>query len=149
MKKLLITTFLATLVLFDTGAVFAQRGSRGPSADDPVIVQKMQVAGRSFRQLRRQFQDEAKKDENLELVAAIKNSLLAAKQEEPLKTPNLPAEEKDQFLSDYRGMLDTVVDLLGKLETSLKESNFDLAREQILKLNEFRTDGHDKFQQEE
>ena len=75
-------------------------------ADDPAIVKYMKTVNRNMRRLRRQVSDPAKNEASLEFVATVKKNILAAREEHPLKTPELPEAEREPFLKAYHEALD-------------------------------------------
>ena len=94
------------LVLLFTNSVLISKASTLPGnaeslsqEDVPPVVDQMRQINQNLRQLRRQLTAD-KKDENLQLIREIRKNLEKAREEEPLKTPELPAQERDSFLKN-------------------------------------------------
>lgn len=111
----------------------------------PPIVQHMRHINQNLRTLRGQFDQSAMQAENLRLVEAIRSDVRAAEKLQPLKTPQIPAEQREAFLKNYRAELEEVVDTLDQLEGALKKNDTDTAKTLILKLNDIKREGHQRF----
>lgn len=116
--------------------------------DVPPIVAYMRVVGQNLRQMRRQITPD-KQEENLKLVKEIRQNLEKARGEEPLKTPEIPAQERDAFLEGYRELVGKALSTIDKLEAALSQGDLDQAQELLVALNDIRKDGHGKYQKEE
>ncbi len=117
--------------------------------DVPAIVAHMRKINENLRKLRSQYDQPDKKSENVELVETIRTHVKAAQKLQPLKTPKIPADQKEAFLKAFRAKLDEVLDTLVQLEDAEKKGDFPSARELILKLNELKKEGHNRFRSED
>lgn len=117
--------------------------------DVPPIVAHMREINENLRKLRSQYDQPDKKPENVQLVETIRTHVEAAQKLQPLKTPKIPADQREAFLKAFRTKLDEVLDTLAQLEDAEKEGNFPSARELILKLNELKKEGHKRFRSED
>jgi soluble cytochrome b562 len=145
MHSTLILCALSTLVLGFLPNVFATVAEE----DVPAVVQNMRDINKGFRTLRRQIDDTDQKDENLKLIAQIRADLVAASKEEPLKTPELPASERDAFLKGYRQLMDSVLAEMDKLKAAVSAGNNAEAKSLLRQINELKKQGHGKYQKEE
>jgi hypothetical protein len=93
MKIKTLLTLLATAALSLNVAVAAE--------DDTPLAKEMKVVNKNLRTLKRQVGDSSKKDENLQLLAAIKKSIAASEKLEPAKTKDVPAGEKAAYIEKY------------------------------------------------
>jgi soluble cytochrome b562 len=112
----------------------------------PAIVTHMRAINKSLRALRRQLAQPNREQENLELLTKIKEHLLAAKKEQPLKTPELPEPEREPFLEAYQASLDEVIGVVDLLKASVREGKTDEAQGLVGRLNELKREGHKRFQ---
>lgn len=117
--------------------------------DVPAIVAHMRKINENLRELRSQYDQPDKKAENVEIVETIRTHVKAAQKLQPLKTPKIPADQREAFLKAFRAKLDEVLDTLAQLEDAEKEGDFPSARELILKLNELKKEGHKRFRSED
>ena len=115
--------------------------------DEPVppIVAHMRQINKNLRTLRGQYDQAALEAENVQLVETIRAHVKAAQQLEPLKTPQIPVDQRAAFLKDFRSTLGKVLDTLDQLEAALKQNDSASAKELILKLNDIKRAGHEKF----
>jgi soluble cytochrome b562 len=115
--------------------------------DEPVppIVAHMRQINKNLRTLRGQYDQAALEAENVQLVETIRAHVKAAQQLEPLKTPQIPVDQRAAFLKDFRSTLGKVLDTLDQLEAALKQNDSASAKELILKLNDIKREGHEKF----
>jgi soluble cytochrome b562 len=151
MKRLSHLTLVLALVsvfqILDIQANPVESGS-AIQEDVPPVVAYMREVGQSLRQMRRQLTPD-KQEENLKLVNEIRENLEKARGEEPLKTPEIPAQERDAFLKGYKELLSKSLTTINKLEVSLSEGDLDQAQELLVALNDIRKEGHGKYQKEE
>jgi soluble cytochrome b562 len=115
--------------------------------DEPVppIVAHMRQINKNLRTLRGQYDQAALEAENVQLVETIRAHVKAAQQLEPLKTPQIPVDQRAAFLKDFRSTLGKVLNTLDQLEAALKQNDSASAKELILKLNDIKREGHEKF----
>ena len=111
----------------------------------PPIVAHMRQINKNLRTLRGQYDQAALEAENVQLVETIRAHVKAAQQLEPLKTPQIPVDQRAAFLKDFRSTLGKVLDTLDQLEAALKQNDSASAKELILKLNDIKRAGHEKF----
>ncbi len=146
MKPFRYLSSLAAILLATALMPTAGPSATPPQDDEPVVVQSMKQIGRDLRQLRRQVRDAANKDSALELISKIKTNLQIAQKEQPLKTPDLPESERDEFLKSYRSMMDDVIATVGKLDAAVRSGDTEQAQTLVRKLYDYRKEGHKHFQ---
>lgn len=115
----------------------------------PEIVRHMRQVNQNLRALRAQVAEPDRKEQNLQLVAGVREHLKAAQKLEPLKTPELPAAERETFLKDFRSMLEKVLETVDALESAIRSGDTAAARERLLELNELKNQGHERFKKPE
>ena len=122
MKRLSHLTLVLLLVsafqILDIQANPVEPGS-AIQEDVPPVVAYMRQVGQSLRQMRRQLTPD-KQAENLKLVKEIRENLEKARGEEPLKTPEIPAQERDAFLNGYQELVDKAITTVDKLEAVVR-----------------------------
>ncbi|HUV12301.1 MAG TPA: cytochrome b562 [Acidobacteriota bacterium] len=151
MKRLayLILVFLFTNPLLISKTSTHSGGAESSSQEDvPPIVAHMRQVNQNLRQLRRQLTAD-KQDENLKLIREIRKHLEKAREEEPLKTPELPAQERDSFLKGYQVLIGKVLSKIDRLEASVSDGNLEQAEALLADLNNMKKEGHQKYQKEE
>ena len=151
MKRLayLIFVFLFTNPLLISKTSTHSGGAESSSQEDvPPIVAHMRQVNQNLRQLRRQLTAD-KQDENLKLIREIRKHLEKAREEEPLKTPELPAQERDSFLKGYQVLIGKVLSKIDRLEASVSDGNLEQAEALLADLNNMKKEGHQKYQKEE
>ena len=143
------------LVLLFTNSVLISKASTLPGnaeslsqEDVPPIVAQMRQINQNLRQLRRQLTAD-KKNENLQLIREIRKNLEKAREEEPLKTPELPAQEWDSFLKGYQVLIGKVLNTLDNLESSVSDGKLEQAETLLAELNNLKKEGHQKYQKAE
>ncbi len=151
MKRL---SYLTLILLFTNSLLISTTSAHSREAeslsqeDVPPIVAQMRQVNQNLRQLRRQLTAE-KKNENLKLIREIRKHIEKAREEEPLKTPELPAQERGAFLKGYQVLIDQVLKTLDKLEASVSDGNLEQAEALLAELNNMKKEGHQKYQKEE
>ncbi len=124
----------------------------GPGArqdDEPSIVSHMKSINRNLRRLRRDLREPGEVSALLSIVASMKEKALAAKEESPLKTPDLPEPDRKPFLEAYRKAMDGLISDLGHLETAISKRDWDTARDLVSKLYDLKRESHQEFQKKE
>ena len=117
--------------------------------DVPPIVAQMRQINQNLRTLRGQFDQPSLKSQNIELVDAIRTHVKAAQQLEPLKTPQIPVDQRPAFLKDFRAELDKVLGTLDQLKGALQSGDTEAAKALLLKLNDLKREGHQEFKSPE
>lgn len=92
---------------------------------------------------------DADKDKYVASADVLKSAALKAKGFDPKKLAEIPENERDQFLADYRQAIDNLVGLIDQLKTQLAAGDWDAARAQIRLIFRAQGAGHEKFRSEE
>lgn len=117
--------------------------------DVPPIVAHMRKVNENLRTLRGQYDQPSLKQENVQLVETVRTHIQAAQKLEPLKTPEIPESQREDFVKAFRAELDKVLEVLDQLEAALNQEDSASARELILKLYDLREEGHKRFRSED
>jgi soluble cytochrome b562 len=113
-------------------------------ADSPLEGQ-MKILARGMRQLTQQVADPAKQQENIILLETLKKAVTDSKTLEPRKTASIPADKRDNFLSDYRQELDELSGAFDQVEEAVKAGQYDKAKSLLATVNSIKKEGHGKF----
>jgi soluble cytochrome b562 len=113
-------------------------------ADSPLEGQ-MKILARGMRQLTQQVADPAKQQENIVLLEALKKAVTDSKTLDPRKTASIPADKRDNFLSDYRQELDELSGAFDQVEEAVKAGQYDKAKSLLATVNSIKKEGHGKF----
>jgi soluble cytochrome b562 len=135
MKHLPLLSTLALLV-FPT---FLQA-----QVDSPLEGQ-MKILARGMRQLTQQVADPAKQQENIVLLETLKKAVTDSKTLDPRKTTSIPADKRENFLSDYRQELDQLSGAFDLVEEAVKAGQYDKAKSLLATVNSIKKEGHGKF----
>ena len=137
MKIKTLLTLLATVAL-SLNAAFA-------AEDDTPLAKEMKTMNKSLRTLKRQVGDGSKKEENLQLLAAIKKSLDASVKLEPAKTKDVPAGEKAAYIEKYKKEIADLGKSYDAVEAAVKADKPDDAKKAFEKISEQKEKGHKDF----
>jgi soluble cytochrome b562 len=113
-------------------------------ADSPLEGQ-MKILARGMRQLTQQVADPAKQQENIVLLEALKKAVTDSKTLDPRKTASIPADKRENFLSDYRQELDQLSGAFDQVEEAVKAGQYDKAKSLLATVNSIKKEGHGKF----
>lgn len=138
MKHLPLLATLATLALL-AFPTFLQA-----QADSPLEGQ-MKILARGMRQLTQQVADPAKQQENIILLESLKKAVTDSKTLDPRKTASIPADKRENFLSDYRHELDELSGAFNQVEEAVKAGQYDKAKSLLATVNSIKKEGHGKF----
>lgn len=105
--------------------------------DETVLGEHMDKIGGAFRKLKRQIADSAQNASSLELVATIKKEATASLNEKPAWHP----EDAPKFQEQMKQF----VELVGKLETTLKAGDNAAAAKLIDDMGAAQKKGHKEF----
>jgi soluble cytochrome b562 len=83
------------------------------------IEVRMDKVGKAFRKLRKQVADPAQNAASLALVASMISNLKEAEGFTPAKATDLPEDQREKFVSDYKAGLKAMEDTLSKLSDAL------------------------------
>jgi soluble cytochrome b562 len=119
-------------------------------ADTP-LEEQMNTMKDAFRSIKAAMEApvDADKDKYVASADALKSAAVKAKGFDPQKLAEIPENERDQFLADYRQAIDNLVGLIDQLKTQLAAGDWDAARAQFRLIFRAQGAGHEKFRSEE
>jgi soluble cytochrome b562 len=132
------------LPLLSTLALLAFPTYLQAQADSPLEGQ-MKILARGMRQLTQQVADPAKQQENIILLESLKKAVTDSKTLDPRKTASIPADKRENFLSDYRHELDELSGAFNQVEEAVKAGQYDKAKSLLATVNSIKKEGHGKF----
>lgn len=138
MKKLpaLLTLLAFAILPFSVSAAEEEKTELG---------KQMTSMNKSLRTLKRQLPDPAKKQENLDLVKKINETVVEACKFEPKKTADIPAGEKAAYKIKYKEQMDGLSASFAKLGEAIKADNQDEAKKILDELSKQKETGHKDF----
>jgi len=132
------------LPLLATLALLAFSTFLQAQVDSPLEGQ-MKILARGMRQLTQQVADPAKQQENIVLLETLKKAVTDSKTLDPRKTTSIPADKRENFLSDYRQELDQLSGAFDQVEEAVKAGQYDKAKSLLATVNSIKKEGHGKF----
>lgn len=140
------TRILILFALCPLFAVPAARAADDHDHDHTELGEHMEKMGGAFRRLSRQASDSTKNEESLKLVQTLKTNAEAALKLQPEKTADIPAEQREKFVSDYQAHMKTFLADLAKVEAALQAGKNDEAAALVKTLKKDQDEGHKQFQ---
>ena len=137
MKIQNLLALLATLAIGLTSAARAE--------EDTPLSKQMSAMNKSLRTLKRQIADPAKKDDNLALLAKIKDSLAESLKLQPAKTKDIPEAEKAAYVEKYKAQLTELGKTFDGIAAAITAGKPDDAKPLLEKLGEQKEKGHKDF----
>jgi soluble cytochrome b562 len=121
-----------------------------PDADkDTDLEVRMKRIAKAFRQLRKQVADPTQNASSLQLVATMAAAAKEAEDMKPAKTEDIPADQQDKFVADFKAGIKDLEDRLGKLSDALAAGKNDVAAQMQKDLFEFEKKSHKEFKRPE
>ena len=117
--------------------------------DDTPLAKEMEKVSKALKFVNRSIGDASKKDECLAKIAEAKAANAAGLKFEPAKTKDVPAAEKEKFLSGYKSSMQEVGKGLDALKAAIEGGKADEAKSVIEKLNAQKKEGHKKYKAED
>jgi hypothetical protein len=142
MKFKSLLTLVAVIALGFNFAAFADE-------EDTPLAKAMKVVNKSIRTMKRQIDDPAKKDDNLQLIATAQKSLDECLKLEPAKLKDIPAADRAAYLEKYKSQMKDVIKTFGDLETAVKGGKTDDSKKIFEKLADQKEKGHKDFNPDE
>ena len=105
----------------------------------------MAKIGRAFRGLTRQVSDASKNEDSLRRAATIRQNAEAVLKLQPAKVADIPAEQRAQFVADYRKKIEAFIQDVDALEGALKAGKNDEAAVLVRKMKRDMDEGHKEF----
>ena len=119
--------------------------------EDTPLAQSMQELNRSYKALSRALRepDSARQSEYLELIQRMQLAALAGKVETPVRIAKLPEAERATALAAYRTDMAVTLQAMLELEKQVIANDYAAATQSLATLKEQKSDGHDKYQEDE
>lgn len=103
----------------------------------------------AWRKLRRQAADATQNASSLDLLATVKAAAEKSLTYTPDLAKDIPADQRDKFISGYQAKMKEMIAALGKLEALLKASDNPGAVELIAKIAAMQKEGHKEYKRPE
>ncbi len=132
-------TLLTVVVALATGLV-----ARAAEAETELGA-KMEKMGGAFRALRRQITDASKNEDSLAKLKTIRENAEASLKLEPAMKADKPAAEQAKFVADYKAEMKKFIELVAKVEASVKAGNNGEAEKLLGDMSKAQKAGHTSF----
>jgi soluble cytochrome b562 len=124
----------------------APAGQPGPDTEKKTELEmRMDRMGKAFRKLKKQVADASQNASSLELVATMQAAAKEAVDLTPEKAQDVPADQRDKFVQDYKAGMQGLLDRLGKLQDALTAGKNDEAAQLVSDLGDFQKKEHKEF----
>ena len=133
--RILLTAVSAVALAFS--AMAAEDKDETPLSKDMTGINK------SLRVVKRQLADASKKDDNLALIAKVKEDLAKTKDFEPKKTKDQP--DKAAYVKKFHEEIDGLTKTVEELEAAIKADKADDAKAALKKIYDEKEKGHKDF----
>jgi soluble cytochrome b562 len=120
-------------------------GSHCRAEKDGDLERDMETMNKAFKTLKRQVADPAQKTANLEAIARLKKSAVAARDCVPEKAETIPQAGRAKFIADFQTSISELVAQIDKLEKAVQENRIQDAQKEIDEINELKREGHSTF----
>ncbi len=117
--------------------------------EDTPLTKEMEKISKALKAINRNIADAGQKDANLAKLAEAKTACAASLKLEPAKTKEVPAGEKEKFLSGYKAAMEEVGKNLDALKAAIEGDKTEDAKALIEKLNNDKKEGHKKYKSED
>lgn len=109
------------------------------------LAEQMSGIAKDFRSLRKAMSDPSQTNTAVNIVKDMEAHAAKAKTFDPVKTKEIPAADKDQFLADFHKQMDGLIADFQKLEQDISSGNTADANAMLNKLQADKREGHKKF----
>jgi soluble cytochrome b562 len=113
------------------------------------LTKEMKAMGKNYKQLKGQIADVSKKESSLAILGEMVKAAEKSKALNPKKTEEIPADKREQFLTDYHKAMDELIAAIHKIEAAVNEGKPQEAAKLLAELNKSKRSGHEKFSSEE
>jgi DNA-binding GntR family transcriptional regulator len=150
LSGLVALLFVAPLLRADDAPAPAAPPAAAPAGapDDEKkteIEMRMDKVGKAFRKLRKQVADPAQNAASLELVATMLTNLTESEGFTPEKAADLPEDQREKFVADYKAGLKDTEAILTKLSDALKAGDNAAASALVKQVFQAEKDNHKQF----
>jgi soluble cytochrome b562 len=116
--------------------------------EDTPLTQEMEKLNKAIKLVNRGLSDPAKKDENLAKIAEAKAALEKALTMEPAKVKDIPAGEKEKFMTGYKAAMQDSLKALEELRAAIAAGKADEAAKAMEKLNGQKKEAHKNYKKD-
>jgi hypothetical protein len=109
------------------------------------IEMRMDKVGKAFRKLRKQVADPTQNASSIDLVATMVANLKEAAGFTPEKAADLPEDQREKFVADYKAGLKDMEATLGKLSDALTANDNTAAAALVKQVFQTEKDDHKQF----
>ena len=122
-----------------------------PLRAETPLEEQMDTMKAAFRSIKTAMEAPVDGDKDKYVVFAdeLRAAAIKAKEFDPKKIGEIPAGDREQFLTDYRQSIDQLVVLIDQLKTQLAAGDWDGVRSQMRLINRAQGAGHERFRSEE
>jgi RecA/RadA recombinase len=128
------------------GAAPAVAPAGAPDEDKKTEIEmRMDKVGKAFRKLRKQVADPTQNASSIDLVATMVANLKEAAGFTPEKAADLPEDQREKFVADYKAGLKDMETTLGKLSDALTANDNATAATLVKQVFQAEKDDHKQF----
>jgi soluble cytochrome b562 len=117
--------------------------------EDTPLGKEMDKVNKAVKAVNRALADAAQKDANLAKLADAKAAMEKALTLEPAMAKDVPAADKEKFMTDYKASMQESLKTLEELRAAIADGKADDAAKAMEKLTKGKKDAHKKFKKED
>lgn len=114
-------------------------------SEDPPLLEAMNTINSGFRSLRRVARRGNFDEESYATAAEMTKAAVLSMHETPPMAETIPTAERKQFIIDYKKETANLIKDLLDLEIAVLEGRTEDVNDMLIKLNDVKNEGHDKF----
>ena len=114
----------------------------GADSEDSLVATRMKAIARDFKNLSGQVSDTTQKDSSIELIAAIRKNIAAAKTEKSSPASELSGAKLEEYQKRFVKGLGELEDRFGKLADAVKASDSAKISALLGEINTLKKDYH-------
>jgi soluble cytochrome b562 len=118
-------------------------------AEDTPLTEEMEKLSKVLKVIGRAAKEGNVPKEHAAKVDDAKKAVEAGLTMEPAKAKDVPAGEKEKFITDYKASMQETIKALDELKAAIEAGKTEDVNKALEKLNAQKKDGHKKFQKEE
>jgi soluble cytochrome b562 len=118
-------------------------------AEDTPLTEEMEKLSKVLKVIGRAAKEGNVPKEHAAKVDDAKKACEAGLTMEPAKAKEVPAGEKEKFITEYKASMQETIKALDELKAAIEAGKTEDVNKALEKLNAQKKDGHKKFQKEE
>jgi len=118
-------------------------------AEDTPLTEEMEKLSKTLKVIGRAAKEGNVPKEHAAKVEEAKKACEKGLTMEPAKAKEVPAAEKEKFITDYKASMQETIKTLDELKAAIEAGKAEDVNKVLEKLNAQKKDGHKKFQKEE